>query len=89
MNLKFNRQHPIIYQMDKNEPKFFIADFYCHEKMLVLEVDGKIHDFQQEYDQHREDILKDRGFNILRVTNEEVENIPEVLKKIKEYILKH
>ncbi|HCY39815.1 MAG TPA: hypothetical protein DHV48_00385, partial [Prolixibacteraceae bacterium] len=20
MNLKFNRQHPIIYQMDKNEP---------------------------------------------------------------------
>jgi very-short-patch-repair endonuclease len=32
---KFRRQHPI---------KGFIADFYCHEARLVIEVDGEIHD---------------------------------------------
>ena len=88
LNLKFNRQHPIIYQIDKNEPKYFVADFYCHEIKLVIEVDGKIHDFQKEDDERREDILKAMELNILRIKNEEVENIPEVLKKIREYIFK-
>ena len=31
---KFRRQHPI---------RQYIADFYCHEQRLVIEVDGKIH----------------------------------------------
>ena len=35
---KFRRQHPIAC---------FIADFYCHELKLVIEVDGPIH-FQNE-----------------------------------------
>jgi len=29
--LRFRRQHPI---------DFFIADFYCHEARLVIEIDG-------------------------------------------------
>ena len=32
--LKFRRQHPIFQ---------FIADFYCHEIKLVIEVDGENH----------------------------------------------
>jgi very-short-patch-repair endonuclease len=32
--LKFRRQHPI----DK-----WIADFYCHEKKLIIELDGAVH----------------------------------------------
>ena len=28
----------------------FIVDFYCHMAALVLEVDGDIHDLQQEED---------------------------------------
>ncbi len=28
----------------------FIVDFYCHKTGLVLEVDGDIHDLQQEED---------------------------------------
>jgi very-short-patch-repair endonuclease len=32
--LKFRRQHPVHY---------YIADFYCHEKRLIIEVDGGIH----------------------------------------------
>jgi len=32
--LRFRRQHPI---------EFFIADFYCHQIRLVVEIDGEIH----------------------------------------------
>ncbi len=28
----------------------FIVDFYCHKAALVVEVDGDIHDLQQEED---------------------------------------
>jgi len=28
----------------------FIVDFYCHKAALVIEVDGDIHDLQQEED---------------------------------------
>ena len=40
---KFRRQHPI---------ERFIADFYCPEKKLVIEIDGGIHSnsIQKEYD---------------------------------------
>ena len=86
LNLKFLRQHPIIYQVTGNKPAYFIADFYCAEKRLVIEVDGKIHDFQVEYDLHREEILRSLNLQILRIKNEEVSNISELLKKIKEYI---
>jgi leucyl-tRNA synthetase len=88
LNLKFLRQHPVVYEVFRNKPLCFIADFYCAEKMLVIEVDGKIHEFQKEEDQHREDILKSLKLNILRIKNEEVEDIPKVLEKIKGFISK-
>jgi leucyl-tRNA synthetase len=86
LNLKFLRQHPIVYQMFKNKPLYFIADFYCAEKKLVIEVDGRIHDFQVEDDLRRDEILSSLKLNILRVKNEEVEDIPKVLGKIKKFI---
>ncbi|MBK3518573.1 endonuclease domain-containing protein [Carboxylicivirga marina] len=74
--LKFRRQHPI---------DIFIADFYCHEKKLVIEVDGKIHDFQKEYDRGRTAELNNLGVKVLRFTNEEVQkNIQKVCKTILE-----
>jgi len=87
LNLKFLRQHPIIYQVSNNRPFYFIADFYCAEKKLVLEIDGLIHETQQEEDQHREEILESLGLNILRIKNEEVEDISKVLEKIRGYVL--
>ena len=52
---KFLRQHPIIHQQFNNEfPLFFVADFYCAEQKLVVELDGKIHDFQKDYDENRD-----------------------------------
>jgi very-short-patch-repair endonuclease len=35
---KFLRQHPIFYDL-KGKESFFIADFYCHEKKLIVELD--------------------------------------------------
>ena len=84
--LKFLRQHPIIYQLYRNKPDYFIADFYCAKKKLVIEVDGKIHEFQKGYDQHRDEILNSLGLTVLRIKNEEFTDIFEVLKRIEEYI---
>ena len=44
LKLRFRRQHPI---------DIFIADFYCHTVRLVIELDGKIHKTQKEYDEGR------------------------------------
>jgi very-short-patch-repair endonuclease len=88
MGLKFVRQHPIIYQVINNQPRYFITDFMCYEKNLVIEVDGLIHAFQKEEDDHREKILESLGLNILRIRNEEVKDTSTVLEKIRTYILR-
>jgi len=88
MSLKFLRQHPFIYQVIDNTPRYFVADFYCAEKNLIIEVDGKIHDSQMDDDQHREDILQSLGLKIMRIKNEEIEDINLVLAKIKAFIMK-
>jgi very-short-patch-repair endonuclease len=56
---KFRRQHPI---------KNYIADFYCHEARLVIEVDGEIHmaPDQQVYDEGRTYDLKEVGVSVIR-----------------------
>ena len=39
----------------------FIVDFYCHKATLVIEVDGDIHDLQQEEDARWEKALRELG----------------------------
>ncbi len=87
MNLKFTRQLPIIYNRMKTL-NYYIVDFYCHEKKLVLEIDGKIHDFQKEYDRERESIIVDFGLTIIRIKNEETKDKNELKKKLIELISK-
>ncbi len=43
----------------------FIVDFYCHKAGLVLEVDGDIHDLQQEEDTRREKVLREMGYGLV------------------------
>ena len=77
---RIRRQHPILK---------FIADFYCHEVKLVIEIDGGIHlrSENKEYDISREIILKEFQIEILRFTNDEVINEPGlVIEKIKRRI---
>ena len=67
----------------------FIADFYCHEVKLVIEIDGGIHLHPEtkEYDISRDIILKEFQIKILRFTNEEVNNeLDLVIEKIKSKI---
>lgn len=65
MGFKFRRQHPL---------KYFIADFYCHEALLVIELDGNIHDLEniKGYDKQREAIITELGITVLRFRNEEI-----------------
>jgi very-short-patch-repair endonuclease len=72
MNEKFLRQHPIFFQ-DEGSRRFFVADFYCAEKKLVIELDGGIHSQQRVYDQYRESIIQALGIDVLRVPNRMVE----------------
>jgi very-short-patch-repair endonuclease len=83
---KFLRQHPILYNGNIIRFNYFIADFYCNEKKVVIELDGPIHEANYEYDQYRGSELQNLGIHILRIKNEELININEVLEKIKLYL---
>jgi very-short-patch-repair endonuclease len=65
----------------------FIVDFYCHAARLVIEVDGKIHDNQIEYDTQRDQILRAKDLQILRITNTEIHtDLETVLQSIKPHL---
>ncbi len=78
--LYFRRQHPI---------GRFIVDFYCHELRLVIEVDGSIHDpeEQKEKDRNRTAQLENFGLKVIRFRNEEIrKNERKVVKSIAEAV---
>ena len=77
---KFRRQHPIAR---------FIADFYCHDLRLVIEIDGAYHlrPEQMEYDDFRDEDMRQMGITVLRFTNEEIiHHTPITLNKLKQQI---
>jgi very-short-patch-repair endonuclease len=54
---------------------------------LVVEVDGDIHDLQQEEDARREKVLYELGLMVVRFGNDEVvRNLSAVVGKIRELI---
>jgi very-short-patch-repair endonuclease len=61
----FRRQRPVMR---------FIADFMCKELMLVIEVDGAIHQLEETIrkDKKKQHDLEEAGFTVLRFANEEV-----------------
>jgi very-short-patch-repair endonuclease len=72
--LKFRRQHPV---------GRFVLDFYCPAHKLVVEVDGGVHDAQQERDAARTEMLETYGYRVLRFRNEEVmQDLPDVVRRI-------
>ena len=78
---KIRRQHPIGQ---------YIADFYCHAVKLVIELDGKIHDFIEvkRNDEQRENGLISSGYVVIRFSNEEVfQDIEKVLQTIKNKVI--
>ncbi|OGX01626.1 MAG: hypothetical protein A3J12_11410, partial [Omnitrophica bacterium RIFCSPLOWO2_02_FULL_44_11] len=77
MGLKFRRQHQI---------GDYVADFYCHEHQLVIELDGGIHKEKIKKDKKRDEYLCSMGFTVLRFPNNQVLEDPQsVLEQIVAY----
>src|SRR6266540_4291035 len=67
----------------------FIVDFYCHKAALVVEVDGDIHDLQQDEDARREKVLREMGLRIVCFRNDEVvKSLSVVVGNIRELVMK-
>ncbi len=76
--LMFSRQKPL---------GEYIADFYCHQAKLVIEVDGGQHfsDDSIKYDRLRDEYLGNMGLTVLRFTNIDVtDNIEGVVEVIEQ-----
>ena len=84
-SLKFLRQHALTYEY-YGKSKFLIADFYCAEKKFVIELDGKIHERQKDYDEQRDYIMKKLGIKVLRIRNEELDDKISLIKKLSEFL---
>jgi very-short-patch-repair endonuclease len=79
-SLKFRRQVPV---------GNYVADFLCAEHRLIVELDGRPHEQedQRRHDAIRDKWLRDNGYQVLRLDNDLViggGNIP--LERIREAI---
>ncbi len=82
-NKKFYRQYPFYYDITGRE-SFFVADFYCHKERLIIELDGKVHQYRLIDDNKRTEILNLLGLKVIRFNNNEIVNkLNQVLMKIK------
>jgi very-short-patch-repair endonuclease len=72
------------FKWRRQVPKYgYILDFYCPEIELVVEVDGKVHEYTTIKDKRRDNYLAGRGITTLRITSDKVDENP---KKVKEDI---
>jgi very-short-patch-repair endonuclease len=69
---QFRRQRPVLK---------YISDFMCMELMLIIEVDGITHHWEEtiKKDEIRQRELESAGFTVLRFTDEEVLNRIQVV----------
>jgi very-short-patch-repair endonuclease len=82
LNKKFLRQYPIAFVLE-GKKRFFIADFYCHEAGLVVELDGAVHLKRKDYDKARDQTLKYLGLKTIRFSNEDIaRNLKKVITSI-------
>lgn len=78
LGIKFRRQHPLSQ---------FILDFYAPSINLAIELDGRDHVQNREYDTLRTMYLKTKRVHVIRFWNKEIENnLSLVIGKIKEEI---
>ena len=63
LSVEFHRQIPI----DE-----FIVDFFCHELMLAIEIDGNSHDYKYDKDMSRQNKLEKLGIHFIRFDDADV-----------------
>ena len=76
LGYKFKRQVPI---------GSYIVDFLCSDNKIIIELDGSGHfeTKQKHYDKEREEYLIQKGYKIIRITNNEFRDIESVLEYIR------
>jgi len=79
LGVRWKRQFPISYSDGR-----YILDFYCPSRKLAVEIDGEYHNSQREYDERRTQWLATHGIRVLRFTNQQVLENPEVVIKVLE-----
>lgn len=78
-NIDFDRQRVI---------GNYIVDFYVKALGLVVEIDGEIHNFQEEYDEKRETYLKNLGLKVFRIsTTKMLFDTENVMKELEQFII--
>ena len=84
--------------LSKYVPKFqrqkaidnFIADFYCHEAKLIIEIDGSQHLTEQgaTKDEFRTEILESYGLRVIRFTNHQIDTQFKDVCRYIDYVVK-
>ncbi len=81
------------YQSLRQRPTLnYIADFMRKELKLIIEVDGEIHEFENQWykDKSRQQELEEYGFTVLRFLDEEIfKDLENVGKVIEHWIESH
>lgn len=68
----------------------FVLDFYCPSERLTVEVDGVVHQEQQQADRVRQELIESLGIRFVRVTAEQVEkDLPHALEAIRAAFAPH
>ena len=82
--VRFLREYPVRFQRQKILGRY-IADFYCAQAKLVIELDGSQHfdDKSTAHDAERTAYLEEYGVLVIRIPNREVN---ENFRGVCEYI---
>ena len=81
---QYLRTHPIKFYRQRPIGKY-IADFYCSQAKLVIELDGSQHytDDGVIYDANRTAYLQENGVEVLRISNRDIDlHFPDVCARI-------
>ena len=66
----------------------YIVDFYVKTLGLVVEIDGEIHNSQEEYDEKREKFLKSLGLKVFRISTSKIMfDIENGMKDLEQFII--
>jgi very-short-patch-repair endonuclease len=85
--LKFYRQYPLFVEW-LGSKTFFVADFFCFERQLVIEVDGRLHDYRVDHDRLRTFIINQLGIRVVRFGNEQIEaDMAGVLEQLRRAVV--
>ena len=79
------------YSIDFDRQKIignYIVDFYIESLGLVIEIDGEIHKFKEEYDIARSNFLESLGLVVYRISEERVRfSMETVLLNLADFIV--